>query len=141
MLYLRPYPNHFYKDGQLHEQYSLRLLKAEPLDFKQVCDLLAHRTTFEPGEILGMLTDLRTIVIENIEDGRGTDLGPLGMIDVTVEATSKPTERELDLKTFKRMKLIFKPAIEIKKALKSVRFHIKRTYVYPKKDAETPEQE
>lgn len=136
MLYFRPTLYRHNKNGEVVEDYSLKPMAASALSFKDVCRLIAHRTTLTEGEVAFVLTEVAQVVVENIEDGRGTELGALGKVEISAETQSKPTAEELTLATVKRIKLIFKPSIKIKKALKKVRMRIKREYHY---DHNTPE--
>lgn len=136
MLYLIPYSKKSLLNGQEQTLHYLLPAAASALSFKEVCRLIAHRTTLTEGEVAFVLTEVAQVVVENIEDGRGTELGALGKVEISAETQSKPTAEELTLATVKRIKLIFKPSIKIKKALKKVRMRIKREYHY---DHNTPE--
>lgn len=136
MLFLKPHSRQQYSHGEHSEVWSLHPMAASALSFKDVCRLIAHRTTLTEGEVAFVLTEVAQVVVENIEDGRGTELGALGKVEISAETQSKPTAEELTLATVKRIKLIFKPSIKIKKALKKVRMRIKREYHY---DHNTPE--
>lgn len=103
-------------------------MPADRLSFNEVCRLIAHRTTLTEGEVAFVLTEVAQVVVENIEDGRGTELGALGSVEISAETQSKPAAEELTLDTVKRVKLIYKPSLKIKKALKKVRMRIKREY-------------
>ncbi len=128
MVNLHPTPHRHNSNGEVVEDYSLRIRKARALDFDQVCGLIAHRSTLTEGEVEFVLREVVQVIIENIEDGRGTQLGPLGTVDLSLEAESRPTSEELTLSTVKRIKLLFKPSAKIKQALKEVRFRVKREY-------------
>ncbi len=109
--------------------HFLQVRKIRALDFAQVCRQIAHKTTLTEGEVeLFVLTEVAQMVVENIEDGRGTELGALGKVELSIEAESRKTSEELSLDTVKRMKLIFKPSPKIKEALKESLFRIKRDY-------------
>lgn len=128
MVNLEPYSKELYSHGERREINFLQIRKARALDFDQVCGLIAHRSTLTEGEVEFVLREVVQVIIENIEDGRGTQLGPLGTVDLSLEAESRPTSEELTLSTVKRIKLLFKPSAKIKQALKEVRFRVKREY-------------
>lgn len=115
--------------------HYLKIAKAGSMEFKEMCELIALRTTLTAAEVEFALAEVRTVIIENLRIGRGTQLGPLGSVDISVESESKPTEQELSIKNIRRMKLIFKPSVQIKKALKSVQYRIRR--IYPKNSGQT----
>ncbi len=112
--------------GKKQTLHYLKIAKMERMDFEQVCKLIAKRSTLTEDEVEFALGEVRTVIIDNLKMGRGTELGPLGSVEISVEAASKPSEEELDQSTIKRMKLIFKPSAKIKQALKNVRYTIKR---------------
>lgn len=128
MLYFRPVPNIHSRNGEVINCYTLMPMPADRLSFNEVCRLIAHRTTLTEGEVAFVLTEVAQVVVENIEDGRGTELGALGSVEISAETQSKPAAEELTLDTVKRVKLIYKPSLKIKKALKKVRMRIKREY-------------
>ncbi len=128
MITLAPKSQEVMKHGELQTVHFLKISNAERLEFEKVCELIAHRTTLTEYEVEFVLAEVQKVIIENFNIGRGTELGPLGCVEVSLEAESKATSEELDLKTVKRMKLLYKPSIRIKHALKKVQFRIKREY-------------
>ncbi len=133
MLHLIPYSKKSFVQGREQTLHYLVAMPADRLSFKDVCRLIAHRTTLTEGEVAFVLTEVAQVVVENINDGRGTELGALGSVEISAETQSKPTAEELTLATVKRLKLIYKPSIKIKKALKDIRLRIKREYSHERK--------
>lgn len=133
MLFLKPHFREHYTHGEHSGVWLLRAMPADRLSFKDVCRLIAHRTTLTEGEVAFVLTEVAQVVVENINDGRGTELGALGSVEISAETQSKPTAEELTLATVKRLKLIYKPSLKIKKALKDIRLRIKREYSHERK--------
>ena len=61
--------------------YYLTFYGAERLNFDKMCDLIAERTTLDSSEVDFVLSVLQDVVIENLEIGRGVELGKLGNIE------------------------------------------------------------
>lgn len=126
MVNLIPKSQEVYKYGELQTVHFLQIARADRLEFEKMCQLIAHRTTLTEYEVEFVLGEVQKVIIENFNIGRGTKLGPLGNVEISLEAESKECAEELDLKTVKRMKLLYKPSIRIKHALKKVQFRIKK---------------
>ncbi|MBR4301298.1 MAG: hypothetical protein IKT84_05215, partial [Bacteroidales bacterium] len=56
----------------------------------------------------------------------GTELGPLGCVELSVKADAVDTEEELNKKLIEKTKILYKPSKEIKKALKEVKYKIEK---------------
>lgn len=63
------------KNGELKPMYYLTFYGAERLDFDKMCDLIAERTTLDSSEVDFVLSVLQDVVIENLQIGRGIELG------------------------------------------------------------------
>lgn len=126
MVNLAPYSKELYSHGERKTVHFLQIARADRLEFEKMCQLIAHRTTLTEYEVEFVLGEVQKVIIENFNIGRGTELGPLGNVEISLEAESKECAEELDLKTVKRMKLLYKPSIRIKHALKKVQFRIKK---------------
>lgn len=126
MLYLLPESQEFYSHGEKKTVWLLRLEKTRNLEFEQLCQLIAQRTTLTEYEVEFVLSELQTVMIENLELGRGVRFGRLGTFEPSLKAEAVESEKELNLSTVKKVNIIYKPSLEIKKALKSFRFRIIR---------------
>ena len=82
--------------------------------------------TLTDYEVKFALAEVMQVIIENIEIGRGTELGPLGSIELSVKADAVDTEEELNKKLIEKTKILYKPSKEIKKALKEVKYKIEK---------------
>ena len=117
------------KNGELKPMYYLTFYGAERLDFDKMCDLIAERTTLDSSEVDFVLSVLQDVVIENLEIGRGVELGKLGNIEPSLNATAVEDLKDINLKNIKRAHIIYKPSIEIKKALKNLKYYIDKRCV------------
>ena len=66
------------------------------------------------------------MVIENIQLGRGTEIGRLGSVELAVKANAVDSEEELDKKLVEKTKIIYKPSKGIKEALRNVKYKVVR---------------
>lgn len=112
--------------GDLKTMYYLSVLRQERLDFDQMCELIAERTTLSAYEVEFVLSELQDIAIENLRIGRGIELGRLGCIEPSINVMAVENIEDINLKTIKKARLIYKPSKTIKTALKKLKFKIKQ---------------
>jgi predicted histone-like DNA-binding protein len=124
MVELIRYQKTLYSHGEKKEVFFLRMDPSARLDFDKMCNLIAERTTLTAYEVEFVLSELHDVLIENIEIGRGIELGRLGSIEPSVKATAVDSLEELNLKTLKKATLVYKPSISLKKALKNLKYKI-----------------
>ncbi|MBO7200004.1 MAG: hypothetical protein J6V54_01265 [Bacteroidales bacterium] len=117
------------KNGELKPMYYLTFYGAERLNFEKMCDLIAERTTLDSSEVDFVLSVLQDVVIENLQIGRGIELGKLGCLEPSMHATAVEDLKDINLKTIKKSHIIYKPSIEIKKALKNLKYRIDKRCV------------
>lgn len=67
------------------------------------------------------------MIIENASIGRGVDCGLLGIMP-SLSAKTVEDEKDLNLKTVRKINIVFKPSLKIKKAFKDFIMRIKREY-------------
>ncbi|MBQ8044910.1 MAG: HU family DNA-binding protein [Bacteroidales bacterium] len=126
MIDLIAYKKRMHINGEDKDKYSLRINPKGRLDFDKMCALIAERTTLTDYEVKFALAEVMQVIIENIEIGRGTELGPLGSIELSVKADAVDTEEELNKKLIEKTKILYKPSKDIKKALKEVKYKIEK---------------
>lgn len=126
MIQLIPYKREIYSHGEKKTVHALRLNPVQPVEFDVLARLIAQRTTLTEYEVEFVLGELQTVMIENLELGRGVRFGRLGTFEPSLKAEAVEKENDLNLSTVKKMNILYKPSLEIKKALKSFRFRIIR---------------
>lgn len=113
-------------NGVNKEVHLLRLNPVQPVEFDVLARLIAQRTTLTEYEVEFVLGELQSVMIENLELGRGVRFGRLGTFEPSLKAEAVEKENDLNLSTVKKVNIIYKPSLEIKKALKNFRFRIIR---------------
>lgn len=126
MIQLIPYKREIYSHGERKTVHALKLNPVHPMDFDVLAKLIAERTTLTEYEVEFVLSELQTVMIENLELGRGVKFGKLGTFEPSLKAEAVENEQELNLSTVKKVNIIYKPSLEIKKALKKLRMRINR---------------
>lgn len=126
MIDLISYKKRMHINGEDKDQYSVRINPKTRMDFDKMCALIAERTTLTDYEVEFALAEVMQVIIENIGIGRGTELGPLGSIELAVKANAVDTEEEVNKKLVEKTKIIYKPSKGIKKALKTVKYKMER---------------
>lgn len=126
MIQLIPFKRMVNVNGETKQMYALRLNPIQPVEFDVLARLIAQRTTLTEYEVEFVLSELQTVMIENLELGRGVRFGRLGTFEPSLKAEAVEKENDLNLSTVKKVNIIYKPSLEIKKALKNFRFRIIR---------------
>lgn len=126
MIQLIPFKRMVNVNGETKQMYALRLSPVQPVEFDVLARLIAQRTTLTEYEVEFVLGELQSVMIENLELGRGVRFGRLGTFEPSLKAEAVEKENDLNLSTVKKVNIIYKPSLEIKKALKSFRFRIIR---------------
>ena len=106
--------------------YYLRFARRQRLDFEKMCQLISERTTLNAYEVEFVLSVLQDVAIENLQLGRGIELGRLGCIEPSLNAKAVDNIDDVNLNTIKKTRLIYKPSKAIKAALKNMKYSIKR---------------
>ena len=115
-----------YSHGDKEIKYYLTLARRQRLDFEKMCQLISERTTLNAYEVEFVLSVLQDVAIENLQLGRGIELGRLGCIEPSLNAKAVDNIDDVKLNTIKKTRLIYKPSKAIKAALKNMKYSIKR---------------
>lgn len=128
MITLNTSKREVFKNGQVETMHLLQLDKVKNMEFDVMCELIASRTTLSVSEVEFAMSVMSEMVIENMKQGRGTELGKLGrfMPYITVEA--KEEESELKIDSLKRFRLVYRPSKQIREEIKYLKFNIKRPH-------------
>lgn len=113
-------------NGVNKEVHLLKLNPVYPMEFETLSKLIAERTTLTEYEVEFVLSELQTVMIENLQLGRGVRFGRLGTFEPSLKAQAVENEEDLNLSTVKKVNIIYKPSVEIKKALKKLKMRINR---------------
>lgn len=128
MIKLIPYSKILYANGEKKKAFYLIIAPITPLTFDKLCQEVGRRTTYSPNEVGAVLGEVRDVIIENAEIGRGVDCGPLGTFEPSAASTTADSDDELTLKNIKKINIIFKPSLAIKHALRRFRMRIERPH-------------
>ena len=113
-------------NNEKQDKLFLKMVPQERMSFNDLCALIAERTTLADYEVEFALAAVKEVIVDNIRIGRGTELGPLGSIELSVNADAVDTEEELNKKLIEKTKILYKPSKDIKKALKEVKYKIEK---------------
>jgi predicted histone-like DNA-binding protein len=113
-------------NNEKQDKLFLKMVPQERMSFNDLCALIAECTTLADYEVEFALAAVKDVIIDNIRIGRGTELGPLGSIELSVKADAVDTEEELNKKLIEKTKILYKPSKDIKKALKEVKYKIEK---------------
>ena len=113
-------------NGELQTMHYLALPGRQRLEFEKMCELISERTTLNAYEVDFVLSVLQEVVIENLEIGRGIELGRLGCLEPFLTATAVDNIKDINLNTIKKTRLIYKPSKTIKAALRNMKYSINR---------------
>lgn len=114
------------KNDDNKKVYHLVLPGRSRLGFEKMCELISERTTLNAYEVEFVLSVLQEVVIENLEIGRGIELGRLGCLEPSLNTTAVENKKDINLNTIKKTRLIYKPSKSIKAVLKNMKYSIER---------------
>lgn len=113
-------------NGEKKEKVFVKANLPHRMDFEKLCALIAERTTLTDFEVAFVLAEVEQVVIENIEIGRGTEIGRLGSVELSVKASAVDSFEELDKNLVEKTKIIYKPSKGIKEALRNMKYKVVR---------------
>ncbi len=125
MLRLRPYSKEINNNGTKEKRFYMVLDRPNTATLEEICALIANRTTLNGFEVELVLNVLHEVVIENMQTGKGTDLGRLGTLLPTISCRSVKTEEELSTKNVEKVSLLYSPSKQIREASKLSNFHFR----------------
>lgn len=128
MINLIPIEKTLYITGIGKKSFYLDVKRPDQLSFEDLCKLIGERTTLSPYEVELVVNEIVSVIIENINIGRGVNLGNLGSVSPAVSSQIADKEEDLNLSLVRKLRILFKPSTKIKKALKNMRMRIKRDY-------------
>lgn len=96
MIQLIPSKRTIYSHGENKEVHLLKLNPIHPMEFETVKKLIVERTTLSEFEVGFVLGELSTIIIENLQQGRGVRLENLGTFEPSLKATAMDSAEAVD---------------------------------------------
>ena len=113
------------EEGVLHA----RIVEGQVLRFEKLCEKIADRSTFNEGEVKGLMTCFKEELILALKEGNPVEIDGIGLF-------SNP--KEIRAESIHFSKVVFRACKELKKEMNSMTFE--RATDYRRKDAYTPEQ-
>lgn len=124
---LYPIPAPRGKEDEQRQYWGARIKSAGTKNTKNICQIISASTTFNPGEIKGMLDALNQWIVIWMSEGYNINLEGIGTLSVSLKSENVMEAKGYGLVT--RIDGInFLPGTELKEATKKFELkHIKRT--------------
>lgn len=121
-------------DGVLHA----RVVKGQVLRFEKLCERIADRSTFNEGEVKGVMTFFKEELVNALKEGDPVEIDGIGLFYVTAKCPPIRDPKEIRAESIQFSKVAFRACKELKREMSTMKFE--RAEDYRKKDAYTPEQ-
>lgn len=122
------------EEGVLHA----RVVEGQVLRFEKLCEKIADRSTFNEGEVKGLMTCFKEELILALKEGNPVEIDGIGLFSVTAKCPPIRNPKEIRAESIHFSKVVFLACKELKKEMSSMTFE--RATDYRRKDAYTPEQ-
>ena len=125
-------------NGIVVEKYMANMQKETTIDFEKMSEMIEKKSSMSRGDIMGILMEVETVSADMLLLGHTIELGALGTLVPSMQATACDNPEDVTSQTIKRFHPIFKPSKYLKKKFKEAVFHLGDNKVrevrYKKKD-------
>lgn len=135
----------FYKNphspGQKEEEEGVlhaRIVEGQVLRFEKLCERIADRSSFNEGEVKGMMSLFKEELVRSLKDGDPVEIEGIGLFYPTAKCPPIRNPKEIRAESIHFSKVAFRACKELKREMSSM--HFERATDYRKPDAYTPEQ-
>ena len=89
---------------------------------RSLCKEIAARSTVSSADTQAVLVALTEVLTEHLADGKIVRLGDFGAFQVSVGSAGAETKEKFNTSMIKSKKVVFRPGIDIKEMLNSLKF-------------------
>lgn len=104
------------------EKHYPHAVVKEQLDLNQLADLVADGSTVRRNDIYAVLIGLVDVTKRELANGKLVKLGNLGSFTINVSGEGKEKPEEVIASTIAKGKIIFRPALGMRKMLKNLSY-------------------
>ena len=108
--------------------YYGQVRSTDRVSMKELCDLIASRSTASSGDIKLVIDGLINVLKDNLAKGCIVEMGEFGNFRMNAGSTGSFDEKSFDTRQFKKAKIIFSPGAELRKICAAPSFE-KLTFV------------
>lgn len=105
-------------DGVLHA----RVVDGEVLRFDQLCEIIASRSTFNRGEVKGIMILFKEELARALKEGDSVELDGVGTFSVTAKCPPVHSPKEIRAESIRFSKVVFRACKELKKEMDTMSF-------------------
>lgn len=122
--YETPAPDGRKEKKSLH----VRILPGKTVDSETLAQTIHQRSTFNVGEVKAVITALRDLMIETMQEGNRIHLDGIGYFQMTATCQPVESEKEIRAESVQCKSIAFRPEKDFKRAL-SARAHFVRAAI------------
>lgn len=122
------------EEGVLHA----RIVEGQVLRFEKLCERIADRSSFNVGEVKGVMACLKEELIRSMKEGDSVEVDGIGLFYPTAKCPPIKNPKQIRAESIQFSKVIFRPCKELKKEMSLMRFE--RATDYRKNDTYTAGQ-
>ena len=100
------------------QTYALRAWKRQKVDFKELCDKIAERSTLSRADTVAAVTALADLVPELLLNGKSVQVGDLGIFSLSLKSKKETEYKNVTARSVIGAQINFRPSKELKQKVK-----------------------
>ncbi|MGL4518732.1 MAG: HU family DNA-binding protein [Phocaeicola sp.] len=106
---------------QENKQYHPRIVNKAPLETEEILELINHRCSLTPSDVVACLTELSRIISDGLDQGRTVHLDGIGSFNVALHSTAQEVTPKTRAEHVEVKGITFKAAQRLKKRLSTTK--------------------
>lgn len=112
---ISPVKSHFDPEGKV--RYIARPCKRDKIMMEKICQIIDQRTTFSPGDIMGVLHSFFDLIPELLMNNGIVHLKPLGVFSLSFKCKAEESPEDITYRSVSDFRIQFRPDPELKRRL------------------------
>ena len=103
-------------------KYYASIVRDRRVDLRRFITQIAELNTVNSADVYAVLESFLQLITRHLSQGRIVDLGQLGTFSISVSSHGEETPSDVDRNSIKNYKVLFRPSLEMKEKLGTVKF-------------------
>ncbi|WP_102408802.1 HU family DNA-binding protein [Parabacteroides bouchesdurhonensis] len=99
-----------------------RIVEGEVIRFPDLCDLIAKRSTFSSGEVMGIMSLFKEELIRSLKDGNRVEIDGIGSFSTVLHCPPIHDPKEIRAESIRFSRVVFKACKEFRVEMSTMRF-------------------
>ena len=110
------------RDPTLARMFYAQIKNGDDVKYYDLVDLISQFSTFNLGDIHGVIQTLLEVIPHQLKYGRQIHLGRLGTFYLTLKSDGKPSAEEFNNSDIQSARIRFRPGVTLHKMVKTLDF-------------------